>query len=208
MNLHKIFTIYQLCFLIFCAGCAHIEAPVKRLGSENWTETDAYKSEHDWEITAPETVEVLIVEVGPGWGTFGHAGIHIGKYAYSWDYDKDYVLVKQTFKSFLYTYTKIHNRSVTGIVISFPEEAIARLTENLDDEYRRTWNGEYTRGSMFLVNNCSTLVYKALIKASGAKPASWPPILIPDWMGKNIERTFPLLYYNLYKKADPTKGGR
>lgn len=209
MKRYRIFTIYQICLLIiFSIGCAHIEAPVKRLDALNWTEKEYYDSEQEWENTPPGIVEVLIVEVGPGWGAFGHAGIHIGKYAYSWDYDKDYVLVKQPFKSFLYTYTKIHNRSVTGIAISFPEEAIKRLVANLDEEYRKTWNEGYSRGSIFLVNNCSTLVYKELIKASGVKPKNWPPTLIPDWMGKNVERTFPLQHYNLYWKADPTKGGR
>jgi hypothetical protein len=207
--LNRLFPAIILLFLMsLFSGCAHIEAPVHSFTADEWTQSKSSQLPGELEITLPNTVEVIIVETGPGYGTFGHAAIHVGKYAYSWDYGGGYILVKQTFSDFLNCYTQKHNRSITGIVIAFPDDAIKRLVKNLDHENLKARLEGYNRGSSFLVNNCSTLVFKELIKASGVKAKGWPPILLPDWMGKNVERTFPLLYYNFYKKAEPSKEGQ
>ena len=195
---------FLVCFIVFLAsGCADLEAPIREFPAEEWSDHKVPQLDVDWELTPPGTVEVLVVERGSGKGAFGHAAIHVGRFAYSWDYGGGYVLVRQSFRSFLHYYTHKYNRSVKGITIEFPDDAIKLLVSDLDEEFQRAWNEGYKRSSFFLISNCSTIVYHELLDASGEKPKSWPPILLPSWMGKNVQRTFPLLYYTVYERAAP-----
>ncbi len=184
------------------SGCADIEAPVREFPAARWSSHRSATIDPDWEVTPPGTVEVLIIERGSGKGTFGHAALHIGRHAYSWDYGGGYILVRQSFRSFLYRYTYKENRSLKGIMIEYPEEGIKQLVWNLDEEFRIAWNEGLTHGSFFLTNNCSTILYRALLKTSGKKGAGWPPTILPSWMGKNVQRTFGVLHYRIYEKAN------
>ena len=196
--------ILPACFVILLiSGCADLEAPVREFSAEKWSDYMVPQLDFDWEFTPPGAIEVLIVERGSGKGTFGHTAIHVGRFAYSWDYGGGYVLVRQSFRSFLHYYTHKYNRSVKGITIEFPDDAIKLLVRDLDKEFQRAWNEGYKRSSFFLISNCSTIVYHELLDASGRKPKGWPPILLPSWMGKNVQRTFPLLYYTIYERAVP-----
>ena len=186
-------------------GCANLEAPVRVFSAESWRSDTPEITDKDWEETPPETIEILIVEPGHGKGMFGHAGIHIGEFAYSWDYLGGYLLVRQRFRTFLRIYTFKYNREVKGVTIRYPQEAIASLLTDLNDENYRTWQGTYRRSPLLFLSNCSTLVFRKIVDASGEKNKPWPPVLIPSWMGKNVERSFPLLYYTTYQRSVPVR---
>ena len=188
--------------IVMASSCADLEAPVRELRAENWAKANSPRIDPAWGLTAPGTVEILVVDSAPGKGLFGHAAIHIGRYAYSWDYGGGYVLVRQDFKSFLYRYTNKHNRTVTGITIEYPEDAVRRLKRNLDEEFRRAWSEDYKRHSVFYLNNCSTIAFRELVEAANQDTKSWPPVLLPVWMGRNVQRSFPLLYYTIYRDAN------
>ncbi len=195
------FRISFFCFLlILVSGCADLEAPIREVPSDQWSEYGITEPDLDWDLTPPDAIEVLIVGRSSGKGILGHTAIHIGRYAYSWDYGGGYVLVRRSFRSFLRDHVTMQNERVKGIMIEYPEEAIERLKRNLDQEFTKAWSEGYKRSSMFFLRNCSTIAFKEMIKASGRKPKPWPPVLIPVWMGKNVQRTFPLLHYTIYEK--------
>jgi hypothetical protein len=180
-----------------------LEAPIREIPSDEWFYYEDTGYDLDWDMTPPDAIEVLVVSRSLGKGVLGHAGIHIGRHAYSWDYGGGYVLVRKSFRSFLYDHVTMQNEIVKGIMIEYPEEAIKKLKRNLDEEFTKAWSEGYKRSSLFFLRNCSTIAFKEMVEASGRRPKPWPPVLIPAWMGRNVQRTFPLLYYTIYEKEDP-----